>query len=184
MAAHVQQANVDYDHGIYRLQLDATVDLPIEQAWRSLLDYQRIPLMNKTVNALRQLPASPDGNTRLELSSKVCVPIYCAKVRQTQTMYIGVEQAQGDKPAARALLALIDPAQSDFHAGHLRWRLESLSAESSRLYFSAELEPSVWLPPLVGPWMVKKRLVELALDAANGLERVAAERQQTNTALR
>jgi hypothetical protein len=46
----------------------------------------------------------------------------------------------------------------------------------TRLELTSELRPAFWVPPLVGPYLVKRGLMSTARDALDGLEREAEAR--------
>ena len=55
--------------------------------------------------------------------------------------------------------ALTVPALSDFRRGIYRWRLQSENG-ATRMQFTALLEPDFWVPPVIGPWLIKRKLLD------------------------
>src|SRR3546814_6184254 len=53
--------------------------------------------------------------------------------------------------------ALVIPALSNLRYGKAHWQLERCDAQTC-LNFSAELEPDFWVPPLLGPWLIKRTM--------------------------
>ena len=49
--------------------------------------------------------------------------------------------------------------------------------EGSRLIFFAALTPDFWVPPLIGPYIIKKKMREEAVETVLGLERLASAAQ-------
>ncbi|MGH8581113.1 MAG: hypothetical protein ACREVK_13695 [Gammaproteobacteria bacterium] len=58
-------------------------------------------------------------------------------------------QANGD------IITRVVPEESDFSYGRCHWRTRSLTAQASRIALSAEVTPAFWVPPLIGPWILK-----------------------------
>ena len=71
------------------------------------------------------------------------------------------------------LHADVIPSESDFKYGHADWRM-TVEGKGSRLLFSAALTPDFWVPPLIGPYVIKKKMREEAIETVLGLERLAA----------
>ena len=69
-------------------------------------------------------------------------------------------QVQDVKQHAGGMIeAVTVPALSDFRRGIYRWQLRGENA-ATRMRFTAVLEPDFWVPPLIGPWMIKRKLLE------------------------
>lgn len=77
------------------------------------------------------------------------------------------QQANGD------IITRIVPEASDFSYGRFHWRTRRVSAQASRIALSAELTPAFWVPPLIGPWILKHKLRAVALESCERLERLA-----------
>ena len=65
--------------------------------------------------------------------------------------------------------ASILPEQSDFRYGHAVWQLEADGADTL-MHFTAQLEPSFWVPPLIGPWLFENKIVGELLESATTIE--------------
>jgi hypothetical protein len=71
------------------------------------------------------------------------------------------------------ILTLADPAASDFRHARELWQLQP-HAGGTRLTYQAEFEPAFFVPPLIGPWLIKARLRSELEDIAARLEQLAA----------
>ena len=54
--------------------------------------------------------------------------------------------------------ALILPRGSDFRRGRAHWRLK-VSGDATLMHFDAELVPDFYIPPLIGPWLIRREMV-------------------------
>ena len=70
------------------------------------------------------------------------------------------------------IVAITDPDESDFEYSRERWRLSS-DGEGTLLIYEFELEPSFWVPPLVGPDLMKRVLQKGAVRAVDRIEALA-----------
>jgi hypothetical protein len=80
----------------------------------------------------------------------VCILVFCKRVQQLQHVTY---------PRADTIEAVIVPEGSDFRSGFARWRLASISALTTELEFNQTFEPDFWVPPLIGPWLIRRKLV-------------------------
>ena len=63
----------------------------------------------------------------------------------------------------------------DFRAGSGRWVVGSCPAAPlvSCLRVRIELVPTFWVPPLIGPWVLRRKMEEEARRTSAGLEHMA-----------
>ena len=77
--------------------------------------------------------------------------------------------SKGGNEAAHA-----DPRFSDFHEVSERWRIRPEGAQT-RMEYNATLVPKFFVPPLIGPWVIKLRIRDSLLSGAETLETLARE---------
>jgi hypothetical protein len=65
------------------------------------------------------------------------------------------------------------PAESNFRRGVAKWKVESLSAQSTRISVEAEQEPDFWIPPVIGPMIFKRAFMKEVRETASNIEREA-----------
>jgi hypothetical protein len=64
------------------------------------------------------------------------------------------------------------PEQSDFKYAVSEWLLEP-AGEGTNVTYKLELEPDFWVPPVLGPWLLKRTLLKGGTRAINRIERLA-----------
>src|SRR3546814_6222595 len=96
-------------------------------------------------------PSPAVGVARWRTRVRVCVGFFCTHLKQVQDVRDShtTERYQLD--------ALVIPALSNLRYGKAHWQLERCDAQTC-LNFSAELEPDFWVPPLLGPWLIKRTM--------------------------
>lgn len=162
-ALQVDVLEVSRDQSVYHVVVDVLISAPPERVRTTLLD----------VNALRQLNPSikgahasqePDG-LRVTSELEECLFGFCRQLLHVQKV-----QTQAFEITAETLTV----PGSSFKSGIARWQLTP-QGQDTRLLFTADTEPDVWLPPVVGPRMVMKQLREKTLASLHTLERLASE---------
>ncbi len=173
-AGEVYTAVVTHQSGSYSVEVDALIEAP-ESAVRALLtDYSHLERVHPAVQFSEILAHSGPGAYQVRMVTKACVWFFCRRINQVQTMTEG-----GDG----SITAMADPAQSDLKHGYARievWQEQ----QGIRVLIRSEVEPDFWIPPVIGPWLIMRRLHSEALATVANLERLAnAGTLQHNAAL-
>ncbi|WP_348673639.1 SRPBCC family protein [uncultured Abyssibacter sp.] len=147
------------------VQLDATA----ADAYAVLTDFANLTEINPAVQ--RASVRSQEGPTEavLETEVQVCVLWFCKQLQQVQDM-----QWQPLENGGGTLMADVRPDESNLRYGHAQWRIWTCESRSC-LSFVAEIEPDFWVPPLIGPWVIKRKLEQEALQTSEGIERLAKQ---------
>ena len=164
-AADIDRLELVRDGRNYRLDAGFVLAATPAAAWQVLTDYDGLSALNPTIRKVQVLGA--DGPTRHRLYARVrlCAYVFCKTLEHVQWM---TQRREG------LLEAEIDPADSDFEYGTARWELTP-AATGSHLELLVEVRPRFWVPPVVGPWLVREALRAQAQRTAEGVERRAAE---------
>lgn len=162
---HVQVHAHSYD-----MTLTFVVHAPRKRLWHILTDYARLKRLNPDVQSVRVLndPASPLPVVETRVRS--CVLWICFHVRQTETV---------DAIPDKEIDGLIIPKLSTFKAGLSRWRLWAVPG-GTRLQFRSLLVPSFYVPPIIGPWLIREKIHrEMRITAQNVNALALAKRRHT-----
>jgi len=71
--------------------------------------------------------------------------------------------------------ATIVPERSEMRRGWARWDIEP-QGQGTLVRYVAEVEPEFWVPPLIGPLVIRAALKSRGIRAARRLEALAAGR--------
>jgi hypothetical protein len=88
---------------------------------------------------------------------------FCKTIQHTKDVVI---HSNGD------IVTTMVPEHSDFSSGWERWRFRA-EHNKTRLIYHAVLEPTFYVPPLIGPWILKSTLSRTLTVTANRLEAIA-----------
>lgn len=163
-AATVLESDVSHDGKRYEVRFEFQVQAQASRVRALLLDYERRPLAD-SVQEIRLLETLPDGTKRVRVVMQVCVLFICQTMAKTADMR---ELSNGD------LLSVGDPARSDFELIRERWSLAP-DGDGTRVRYQSELIPRFFVPPLIGPWLLKLRLLGELETTADRIERYAQE---------
>jgi len=161
----VSELEVSAHGGYYRLHTVLHSRFDRKTLWRFIDDFSQLPRINGAVKSVRSLPAYFSGIRRVRLKTRACVWFFCKTLHHVQDL------VYTDR---FSVLAIIVPGMSDYKAGWALWRLTANPAGST-LTIDLVLVPDFWIPPLIGPYLIKRKLRSEARETLQGLERLAAK---------
>lgn len=162
--AEVLTTEVSHARGRYGVHFDVRLAAPPDRLKRHLTDYANYAGYFESIKESTVLARKPDG-VRVRLRMRSCVLFFCKTVTTVKDI---TEQDDGK------ITARIDPALSDFHEATEHWRITADNG-ATRLQYDAVLVPSFFVPPLIGPWLVRNQIRVALLSGARKLEALANE---------
>lgn len=164
-AVTIIETSVTHDAGRYTVRFDVLIDAGIERVRPLVADYDRLTRLSPIVVESRVLATRADGGQRIQVTLNGCVLIFCQTIKKVQEVRTAIDGA---------VTARTDPGESDFTFAEERWRVLP-QAQRTHIHYEAEFVPGFFVPPLIGPWIVKSKIrTELETTAAR-LELLAAE---------
>lgn len=164
-AGEVLDTEVIHTDGRYTVRFDVRLAAPPERLKRHLTDYEQYSTHFNSIKESRVLARQSNGTVRLRLQLHSCVLFYCRTITQVKDI---AEQADG------RIVARIDPTESDFRDTTEQWRILPDNG-ATRLQYEAELVPTFYIPPLIGPWLVKRQIRAALESGSEKLETLARE---------
>ncbi len=164
-AGEVLDSHVEYEDGHFLIDLNMRIEAKPAAVRARLTDYNHLGRINGAIRKSRLVSSTPGGR-RVYIETRGCVLFFCKRIVQTQDI---------SEPAPDYLVARIDPTVSDFSYGRVVWHLAP-DGTGTRVRFTADLEPDFWVPPLIGPWAIKRKLLEEGRQTIAGLEKLARQK--------
>ncbi len=150
----------------YRVNVDAHIDTSPAQVFALIRDFDHLNRLHKSVVESTILSVQ-ENEARVFVRMQGCILFFCRTVTQMLDFR--------SDPQGRYMVATMDPAESDFKYGRMRWELQATARHTTHLRYQADLIPDFWVPPLIGPWVVKRRLLGVALEMTDALGRLPGE---------
>ena len=167
-AAQVLGVQLKREGARFLIGMRIAIDAPPPYVFRALSDYAAMPRYNPDLLAVRVEPTTEPKSVRLFTTVHTCVLFFCRTIHQEQIMTASADASGG------ILKAELVP-QSGAFTGQGRWRVDRCRANrlQSCVDIQIELIPKFWVPPVIGPWLIRRKMYEEAQRSSAGLERVA-----------
>jgi hypothetical protein len=166
-AATIDSLDLSKRRGRYELIADAQLAATPESIYAVLTDYednafQRISSVYKESDYLE--PA-PDGTPIVYTLMEGCLLRFCLRMKR-------VEKLETREPNYIKSYTL--PERSNFKYSTSEWVLEPHEG-GTKMTYRLEMEPDFFVPPVIGPWYLKRTLASGGVRAVNRIERLALE---------
>jgi hypothetical protein len=125
------------------VRAEADIDADAATAWQVLTDYNRLAEFVPDMRVSRIISA-PGQPLLLEQSGEAGFLIF----RFSIDVVLEVEETQQSRLGFRARRGNMRHMQGE-------WRIEH-NAQGIRLLYTAEMEPAFWVPPVIGPALLRR----------------------------
>ena len=162
-AGELHELSVVRDKGGYAVRVDMLIDAPAASVRAVLTDFENIHRLNPSIVESETLPAYAAGTTRVRTVVSDCLAIFCLRIERVEDLQT---LASGDL-VARTVAEL-----SDLESGVSLWRIIP-DQNGSRVLFEGSLRPGFFVVPVIGPYVIKRKLREQMLVSIENLDRIA-----------
>lgn len=163
-AVTLESLDVTQNQGRYHIAFDVLLAADRAKTYELVSDYRQWPQFFRTLKKTQLVTTFPDGRQRIQLTFRSCVLFFCRNVVQTKDVI--------RRPLEDVFTRIVADSNY-FESGWEHWRLIA-SEQNTHLQYRAQLVPAFDLVPLIGPWLLKKKLRRSLLWAAEKAEALAA----------
>lgn len=164
------EIEVTEQSGIYKIEAVAVINASASHVRRVLTDFIHIHRMNPSIIESDVVKQYDDDSVCVSTRIIGCAANFCEELDRVERVRI---LPSGD------LYAEIIPEQSQFKSGETFWRIKELG-EYCEVSYLSEMQPDIFIPPVVGKFLIKQSIKEEAKISFSNLEKIAnilAERE-------
>lgn len=163
--ATLRTIDITRHSGRYSLLSETWLDAEPDDIFAVLLDYDHFSRISRVYKEHGYLEPDDDGTPIIYTRMEGCLikRVFCKSMRR-------VERLETDRPHYMRTVTL--PEQSDFKYSTSEWTLEE-EGDGTRMTYRLVMEPDFWVPPILGPWYLKRTLESGGKAAINRIERLA-----------
>jgi len=174
IAATAETATLDTleitrNHGRYELYADTYLSALPQDIFEVLLEYDddAFRRISGVYKESRYLEPQSDGTPVVYTLMEGCIMFYCLSMRRTETL---------ETEAFSYIRTEAIPEESDFKYSMSEWTFEP-EAGGTRMSYKLIMEPDFFVPPIVGPWILKRILSRGGVNVVARIERIATGEQ-------
>ena len=162
-AATLREITVDHIDGAYVMRSEVWFDVGIEKIYGLLLDWDESSKFSSVIVESRNLEPGPDGRARYYSHTRGCLWFFCKSFER----YGYVEHEPFEFITATA-----DPEKSDFEFSDERWDFRE-EGDGTVVTYAFRMKPKFFVPPLIGPAILKNKLKNGGVHAIERIEALA-----------
>ena len=166
VAADVYSLTVTRDGDAYHMSADAHLAAPPAAVYAVLTDYEHLTRISSAVQKSRVLDRLEDGAVLVYTDTRACVLFFCKHI---------IETHRYTRPGPEDIVSEVVPEQSNLKSGKSLWHVEP-ERDGTRLHWEMTAVPDFWVPPFIGPAMVRHGLSSQGTRSVEGIEKLARER--------
>lgn len=152
MAVEIISASVERRNGHYHVSGVSIVQASPEFVFRTIMDYDNFHKLAGGLAETRFVDSEVEGELLGYTRFESCLLFFCKTVEKLER----IEATPYTEIRTEAL-----PEQSDFEFNQTRWILAP-EGDGTRLTYEAEFEPDFWMPPVIGSWVIRRKLIASA----------------------
>ena len=162
-AAELEDVEVTYEDGRYHLTSTAYFEATQAELYGVLTNYELFTKFSSAFVQSENREADELGRPGFYTRMEGCVIRFCSYY---------IRQGYLELTPESDIIAVANPDLSNFKFARERWQLVPRGKRTLMIY-DFEMEPDFWVPPLVGPYFVKRTLRAGGRRAINRIELLA-----------
>lgn len=172
-AADLVSLEVEHKDGRYSMDSVIWLDAGIDETYEVFSTWDYSTRFSKGIVEARDLEPDEQGRPGFYIRNQGCVLFFCKSVVRQ-----GYVELQGN----RLMRAYTDPDKSDVRFCEESWEFAEENG-GTRIRYVLTFEPDFWVPPAIGPYMIKRRLSKGGGKAIGRIEAIAQEYAASQVAL-
>lgn len=162
-AAEMRSIEVEHDRGAYSLVSEVWFDTSVDKTFRAFSSWDYSSQYSSAVVDAGDLEPDEQGRPGFFIHNRGCILFFCKSV---------VRHGWVEHEGNRVLRAFADPARSDFEFSNEVWTFEE-EGGGTLVVYKLHMDPKFWIPPAIGPYLIKRKLKKEGGDALDRVEAVA-----------
>jgi hypothetical protein len=164
-AAELRGVEMQHDAGEYRLVSEAWFDARLDATYFVFSRWDHSSKFSSAIVEARDLAPGADGRPGFYVKNRGCVLFFCKTL---------VRQGSLELEPNSVLRAFADPQYSDFEFSNETWTFAEENG-GTRVRYELHMDPKFWVPPAIGPYLIKRKFRK---DGLRALERIEDMAQQ------
>ena len=162
-SADLRSVSIERVDGVYTMNSVVWFDARIDAVYNVFLDWDLSEQFSSVVVEARNTGSDANGDRGFYTRNRACVLFFCKSVER----YGAVEHEP-----LKFIRATVDPERSDFHLSNESWEFAEEN-DGTLIVYQLEMRPKFWIPPLIGPYVLKRKMRDDGVEALDRIEVIA-----------
>ena len=162
-AADLRSIDVTYDGKVYEFESIVWFGTGIDETYEVFSRWDYSTRFSSAVAEARDTEV--DGQPGYYVVNRGCVLFFCKTLKR---------EGRVEREHNKVMRAYADPEKSDFRQADEVWEFTEEDG-GTRVIYRLTMQPGFWVPPAIGPWMIKRKLRKEGGEAIDRIEEVARE---------
>ena len=164
-AAELRTLKVQRERGHIIVGSETFIDAPPGAVFEILADYEGFQRISDVFDETRFIERDAAGNGLVYSRVSGCVLLFCTTIERVEELTV---------EPGRKITAVAVPEESDVKFSSAQWVFEE-EAGGTRIDYKLDFKPDFWVPPVLGPMIIRAKLRSRAEAAADRVEELANE---------
>jgi len=162
-AADLREVIVEREKDYYHLDSQTYFDVSPEDMYKTLKNQDLFTKFTSAIVESKNVEPDEDGRPGFYSRMEGCVLYFCKSF---------VRNGHLELDPINEIVAISDPESSDFKLSRESWTFVA-EGDGTLLTYKFEMVPDFWVPPVIGPYFIKRALRSGGEDAVDRIEAVA-----------
>ena len=162
-AAEMRSINVEHHNGRYTVSSEVWFDATVKQVFEVFRHWDLSTQFSSAIVESRDIAADEYGRPGYYVRNEGCLLFFCKSI---------VRQGHVELKINEELRAVANPAISDFKLSNETWTFVAENG-GTVVFYQLLMEPDFWVPPGVGPYLIKRKFRNNGGDAIDRIEEIA-----------
>jgi len=164
----VETARVAHEGGTYRIDLTIRIKGRKDTIREIVTRYGEVARLSDVISESGIIDTGESGALRRFYVTDTCILFFCFRVAVVEDI---IEYREG------YFRTEYIPELSDFSFGFTEWWIRPVNASHTEMRIAGEFRPAFWIPPVIGPYLIKRRMLSAAKQTIKQIERMAVNEE-------
>jgi len=161
-AADTERAEISFEGRTYQYTFVARMKGDARAVHAVVTDFEHMKRINDDIVESRVLHRYENGELKRLLKLRHCILLFCFDMDFVER----VSESPG------RITTTMVPEESTFSDGTANWQIEALEDGHTRISVSARQTPRFWIPPVLGPIVLKRVFMSEVAETCANIERI------------
>lgn len=163
-ASETERAEIRFSGNTYEYTFIALLTGSSAAVRAVVTDYDNLRRINDGIIESRVLERYDNGDLKRVLRLKHCILVVCFDMNFVENVH--------ESPGR--IVTTVIPTESNFADGTAEWLIEAVDAAHTRISVSARQSPTFWIPPVIGPLMIRHVFLREVKETCANIERIVS----------